>query len=51
MKVGILIVALLLAGCGPSCRELGGKEVMGGVIPIQSGQTVIMVPVYECIKL
>jgi len=53
----VVLCALLAAGCGPSCEDLGGKqEFVENVvyfIPIYTGQTTIILPqtmpVYRCV--
>ena len=52
LAAAIVAYAVFLAVMGdggiPSCEERGGRSVLSHMLPIVSGKTVIILPVYLC---
>lgn len=46
MRAALLLLAILLAGCGPSCAEQGGHEVFDGYVymPQFIGKSIVLLP-------
>lgn len=48
MKVALIVIAALVAGCGPSCAERGGQLVLSHFNPVFTGKAMTLMPVYRC---